>query len=150
MLSGETAAGKYPLESVQTMRNIAVRTEEALSYRELLREAGRGSEVTVTNAISQSVAYTALDLNATAVITATESGHTARMVSKYRPKAPIVAVTPHADVLRKLMLVWGVYPILAKEADHHGRNAGYQCGKGTGNRIGTIRRSRCHIRRCSG
>lgn len=117
MLSGETAAGKYPLESVSTMHDIAVRTEEALSYKENLQNVVREQRVTVTNAISQAVANAALDLNATAVVTATESGHTGRMVSKYRPKAPIIAVTPHADVQRKLALIWGIYPILAREAD---------------------------------
>lgn len=112
MLSGETAAGKYPVESVETMNRIALRTEQELNYREILYSHAMHKQVTITDAISQAVANAALDLDATAVITATESGHTARMVSKYRPKAPIVAVTPHPGVVRRLSLVNGVYPIL--------------------------------------
>ncbi len=117
MLSGETAAGKYPVESVETMNRIALRTEQELNYREILYNQALQKQVTITDAISQAVANAALDLDAAAVITATESGHTARMVSKYRPKAPIVAVTPHADVVRRLALVNGVYPVLGPMAN---------------------------------
>ncbi|RBW71484.1 pyruvate kinase [Bacillus taeanensis] len=116
MLSGETAAGTYPVEAVKTMHNIAKRSESALNYREILSNRQKVSETTITNAISQSISHTALDLDAAAVITATESGHTARMVSKYRPKAPIVAVTPIDSVRRQLALVWGVTPKLSKAA----------------------------------
>jgi pyruvate kinase len=116
MLSGETAAGKYPLESVETMNRIALRAEQALNYREILYTRAMRKQVTITDAISQAVANAALDLEAAAIITATESGHTARMVSKYRPKAPIVAVTPHERVIRRLTLVNGVYPVLGKMA----------------------------------
>lgn len=111
MLSGETAAGKYPVESVETMDRIAVRAEQELNYREILYAQAQLKQVTITDAISQAVSNAALDLDATAIITATESGHTARMVSKFRPKAPIVAVTPHARVIRRLALVNGVYPV---------------------------------------
>ncbi|MEJ8546978.1 pyruvate kinase [Brevibacillus borstelensis] len=117
MLSGETAAGKYPVESVETMNRIAVRAEQELNYREILFAHAVKKQVTITDAISQAVANAALDLDATAVITATESGHTARMVSKYRPKAPIVAVTPHESVMRRLALVNGVYPVLGTVAN---------------------------------
>lgn len=116
MLSGETAAGKYPVESVETMDRIALRAEQELNYREILHKQMIMKHVTITDAISQAVASSALDLNAAAIITATESGHTARMVSKFRPKAPIVAVTPHADVIRRLALVNGVYPVLGEIA----------------------------------
>lgn len=116
MLSGETAAGDYPVESVQTMNKIAVRAESALKYEELLKRKGRESQRTITDAISQSVAHTALNLEAAAVVTATESGHTARMISKYRPKSPIVAVTHSEGVCRKLQLVWGVHPQLGTKA----------------------------------
>lgn len=115
MLSGETAAGDYPVESVLTMRNIAVRTETALKYEDLLKKRGRESQKTITDAISQSVAHTALNLEAAAVVTATESGHTARMISKYRPKSPILAVTHSEAVCRKLALVWGVQPQLGRK-----------------------------------
>lgn len=116
MLSGETAAGKYPVESVETMNRIALRAEQALNYREILYTQSSRRQVTITDAISQAVANAALDLEAAAIVTATESGHTARMVSKYRPKAPIVAVTPHEGVMRRLSLVNGVYPVLGKTA----------------------------------
>ena len=116
MLSGETAAGNYPVESVETMHKIASRVEQALDYRQILTSRSRESFMTIPNAISQSVSHTALNLDAAAVVTATESGHTARMISKYRPKAPIVAVTSHLDVCRKLSLVWGVTPQLGKHA----------------------------------
>ncbi|MFN7250673.1 MAG: pyruvate kinase [Anaerobacillus sp.] len=116
MLSGETAAGVYPVESVQTMNKIALRAESALKYEELLKRKGRESQKTITDSISQSVAHTALNLEAAAVVTATESGHTARMISKYRPKSPIVAVTHSEAVCRKLALAWGVHPHLGTKA----------------------------------
>lgn len=111
MLSGETAAGRYPLEAVKTMATIAKRTESALNYRELLNKKRYGVGDSVTNAISHATCTTAQDLEASAIITATSSGHTARMVSKFRPEAPIVAATPNHSVMRKLALTWGVYPI---------------------------------------
>ncbi|SCG83831.1 pyruvate kinase [Proteiniborus sp. DW1] len=117
MLSGETAAGKYPVEAVKTMANIALRTEHSLDYNELLRNKSIGKNITVTNAISHATCATAEDLGAAAIVTATSSGYTARAVSKFRPCSPIVAVTPRKDVMRKLMLVWGVYAIYAKGVD---------------------------------
>lgn len=117
MLSGETAAGKYPLESVETMNRIALRAEQELNYREILNAHALKRQISITDAIGLAVANAALDLDAAAIITATESGHTARMVSKYRPKAPIVAVTPHESVVRRLALVNGVYPIIGESAE---------------------------------
>ncbi|HZG58443.1 pyruvate kinase [Paenibacillus sp.] len=111
MLSGETAAGKYPVESVLTMARIAERAESALEYREIFLRQANAQQTSVTEAISQSVANSALDLDAKAIITPTESGYTARMVSKYRPKAPIIAVTTDESVMRRLNLVFGVFPI---------------------------------------
>lgn len=116
MLSGETAAGDYPVDAVQTMRKIACRAETALRYEDLLLSRSRESRTTITDAISQSVAHTAFNLDVAAIITATESGHTARMIAKYRPKAPIVAVTPSESVCRQLSLVWGVQPVLGRTA----------------------------------
>jgi pyruvate kinase len=116
MLSGETAAGKYPVESVQTMSRIAERAESALDYRELLTRQSMAQQASVTEVISQAVANSALDLDAKAIITSTESGYTARMVSKYRPKSPIIAVTPNPHVMRKMCLVWGVTPIQGVDA----------------------------------
>lgn len=111
MLSGETAAGKYPVESVLTMARIAERTEENLEYREIFTRQAQSQQTTVTEAISQAVANSAHELDARAILTATESGYTARMVSKYRPKSPIIAVTPSEQTIRRLSLVWGVVPI---------------------------------------
>lgn len=117
MLSGETAAGTYPVEAVQTMHNIASRTETALNYRDILSRNSKVDRHNVTDAIGESVAHTALNLNAGAIITPTESGHTARMISKYRPKAPIIAVTSNEHVSRGLSLVWGVYPQMGPKAE---------------------------------
>ncbi|MGD6879518.1 pyruvate kinase [Bacillus infantis] len=116
MLSGETAAGTYPVEAVQTMHNIASRAESALDHKEILSNRSKDNEHNITDAIGQSVAHTALNLEVNAIITPTESGHTARMISKYRPKAPIVAVTSKESVTRRLSLVWGVYPQVGQEA----------------------------------
>ncbi|WP_312098473.1 pyruvate kinase, partial [Niallia sp.] len=117
MLSGETAAGSYPVEAVQTMNNIASRAEEALNYKEILSKRSKDSEHSITDSIGQSVAHTALNLEVKAVITPTGSGHTARMISKYRPEAPIVAVTYDARIQRQLALVWGVYPRLSQKSE---------------------------------
>lgn len=117
MLSGETAAGKYPIEAVSTMNRIAVRTEAALTYQEILNTRSVERQSTIPDALSQAVANVAFDLDAKAIITSTESGHTAKTVSKFRPKAPIVAVTPHEKVCRKLALVWGVFPVHSELAN---------------------------------
>ena len=111
MLSGETAAGKYPVESVLTMSRIAEKTESSLDYREMFLKQRIAQETSVTEAISQSVAISALDLNAKAIISSTETGYTARVVSKYRPEAPIIAVTTEDRTMRQLALTWGVVPV---------------------------------------
>ncbi|ULO05870.1 pyruvate kinase [Paenibacillus sp. 19GGS1-52] len=116
MLSGETAAGKYPVESVLTMSRIAEKAESALNHREIFMKQQIAQETTVTEAISQSVAISALDLNAKAIISSTVTGHTARVVSKYRPKAQIIAVTTQERTMRQLALVWGVTPVFGLEA----------------------------------
>lgn len=116
MLSGETAAGKYPLDSVKMMYEIARTTEKALDYEELLRVRSRQTQQNTTNAIGKSTCTTAADLDAKAIITATSSGHTSRAISKFRPKAPIIAATNTEAVRRKLALEWGVYPVLAGDS----------------------------------
>jgi pyruvate kinase len=116
MLSGETAAGDYPVEAVQTMHNIASRAESALNHKGILSKRSKDNEHNITDAIGESVAHTALNLEVNAIITPTESGHTARMISKYRPKVPIVAVTSNDFVRRRLALVWGVYPQMGTQA----------------------------------
>ena len=110
MLSGETAAGKYPVETVLTMSSIAERIERELDYGKSLSSFS-GRRITIANAISHSSCTTAFELQAAAIITPTQSGSTARMVSKFRPKAPIIATTTNAGVMRKLCLSFGVYPI---------------------------------------
>ncbi len=110
MLSGETAAGKYPVEAVNTMATIAKRAEQTLNYSEMLKNRDL-TEVNVTNAISHATCTTAMGLNAASIITFTSSGHTARMVSKFRPQCPIIATTEDEGVMRRLGLTWGVYPV---------------------------------------
>lgn len=116
MLSGETAAGSYPVEAVQTMDKIAKRTENAIDYRARVTKLSKAREVNLTDAIGQAVAHTAINLKVKAVIAPTESGHTAKMISKFRPGVPIIAVTSTSTPSRKLTLVWGVYPIVGKKA----------------------------------
>jgi len=116
MLSGETAAGKYPIEAVQTMASIAERTERELDYGKSL-QGFSGRKITVATAISHSSCTTAFELQAAAIITPTHSGSTARMVSKFRPKAPIIAATSDNMVMRKLCLSFGVYPISVPQSD---------------------------------
>jgi len=115
MLSGETAAGKYPLESVKTMASIAIRAEQTLDYEELLKTKVKLRQLNITNAISHATCTTAIDLKASAIISATASGYTARMVSSYRPSAPIIAATNSEMVMRQMGLVWGVYPLLTEK-----------------------------------
>jgi len=110
MLSGETAAGKYPIDAVRTMSSIAERTEKELDYCRSINGFS-GKEITVATAICHSTCTTAFELRAAAIITPTQSGSTARMVSKFRPKEPIIAATPYKNVVRRLCLSFGVYPL---------------------------------------
>ncbi len=107
MLSGETAAGKYAIESVETMVRIALKTENSLEYKRLMTHKFYG-ENSVTNAISHATCATAEKLNASAIMAVTSSGSTARMVSKFRPTSPIIAITDDERVMRSLCLVWGI------------------------------------------
>ncbi len=116
MLSGESAAGRYPIEAVQTMATIALRAEAAMSSHEVQSRHQESLERTQTDAISQAVTNVATELEATAIITSTESGFTSRMVSKHRPDCAIVAVTPSEKVARRLTLCSGVFPVLARQA----------------------------------
>ena len=112
MLSGETAAGQYPEEAVKTMRNIAVSSEAAQDYKKLLNDRTKLVETSLVNAIGVSVAHTALNLNVKAIVAATESGSTARTISKYRPHSDIIAVTPSDKTARQCAIVWGVNPVV--------------------------------------
>ncbi|WP_136605315.1 pyruvate kinase [Paenibacillus dokdonensis] len=116
MLSGETAAGKYPVESVRTMATVAEKMESCLDHAEQFSKRRAQHAINITEVISQSAVSSSFELNAKAIITPTESGYTARMVSKYRPMAPIIAITRHPDILRKLCLLWGVIPVLGDTA----------------------------------
>lgn len=111
MLSGETAAGKYPLESVRMMAMIAERAESTIDHAEQFKARITTPTGSVTEVISQAVVSTSLQLNAKAILTPTESGFTARMVSKYRPASPIIAITANDHVLKRLTLVRGVIPV---------------------------------------
>ncbi|MGI6453647.1 MAG: pyruvate kinase [Syntrophomonadaceae bacterium] len=116
MLSGETAAGQYPVEVVETMARIAKKAEEAYPYQEVLRQRRFQGRLSVTDAISFATCATAMNLGAAAIIPVTNSGQTAKMVAKYRPRANIVAATQEEKILRKLVLVWGVNPVLINTA----------------------------------
>lgn len=112
MLSGETAAGMYPVESVKTMNKIAMFTENSLDYRSIVQTRSREKGTTMTEALSQAVSYTSINLGVKAVLAPTASGTTAKMIAKYRPGVPIVAVTDSRSTAQKLTLVWGVIPIV--------------------------------------
>ncbi|BAY14414.1 pyruvate kinase [Anabaenopsis circularis NIES-21] len=110
MLSNETAVGNYPVEAVATMARIAERIEQ--EERNSVTRQLRDSRRSIPNAISQAVGQIAENLGAAAIMTLTQTGATARNVSKFRPHTPILAVTPHVNVARQLQLVWGVKPLL--------------------------------------
>ncbi len=114
MLSGETAAGKYPVEAVKTMASVAKRAEKELVAKNVVSN----KEMTVTNAISHATCTTAVELKASAIVTCTSSGSTAKMVSRFRPSCPIIATTPNEDVMRRLALTWGVYPVKTNSASN--------------------------------
>ena len=113
MLSGETAAGSYPVESVKTMFNIVVKSEDSEEYAR--RKKPEHGELTITNAVSEGACQIADQLDAQTIIAATSSGHTARMISKYRPDCGIIAVTDKVTTVRRLALVWGVNCIYTPE-----------------------------------
>lgn len=111
MLSGETASGDYPVEAVQTMTKIAQRIESSLHYKKLFVRKGFERLANTTEAVAHATVQLAYELDAAAIITPTESGYTTQVVSKYRPKAAIVAFTSNKQVARHLNLRWGVYTI---------------------------------------
>lgn len=118
MLSNETAVGKYPVEAVETMARIACRIEHDQAIGKITtQETG----LSIPNAISQAVGKIARQLNASAIMSLTKSGSTARNVSKFRPQTPILAVTPHVDVARQLQVVWGVKPLLVLDLPSTGQ-----------------------------
>jgi pyruvate kinase len=116
MLSGETAAGKFPVEAVRMMARVACAAEEVFPYDKWLARRSDLRTRTVTDAISEATAEMARDLHAAAIVTSTSSGFTARMVAKYRPSAPIIAVTDRPRTQRQLAVSWGVLPMLSERS----------------------------------
>ena len=115
MLSGETAAGAYPVEAVKTMVRIAERTEQDVDYRKRFFHHDRNANPDITDAICHATCTTAHDLNAKAIVTVTKSGRSARMISGYRPASGIIGCATSEKVCRQINLAWGVTPILIKE-----------------------------------
>lgn len=118
MLSGETAAGKHPVEAVRTMALIAETTENAINYIGRLSKRPISTVKNRTNAISHAAVTTAHDIEAKAVITVTKSGSTARNLSKFRPACMIIGCTPNETVLRQMSMSWGVYPVFMDEKEN--------------------------------
>lgn len=117
MLSGETAAGKYPVESLQTMVRIAERIEQDVDYRKRFFIHDRKANPDITDAICHATCTTAHDLNARAIITVTKSGRSARMISRYRPGCDIIGCAITEKVSRQLNMSWGVTPVLLQEKE---------------------------------
>lgn len=115
MLSGETAAGRFPVESVRMMVRIAERTESEIDYKKRFFARDRESNRNVTDAISHATCTTAYDLNSAAIIVVTKSGSSARMISRYRPACDIIGCGTTEKVCRQLNMSWGVTPILLAE-----------------------------------
>lgn len=115
MLSGETAAGLYPIESLKTMVRIANKAELDIDYRKRFFYHKRKENPDITDAISHATCTTAHDLNAAAIVTVTKSGKSARMISRYRPQCDIIGGSTEAKVCRQLNLSWGVSPVLLEE-----------------------------------
>jgi pyruvate kinase len=141
MLSGETAIGKYPLQTLQAMAKIALETERNIRYEKRFRDM----EFTIgdmTDAVTHAASTQAKDNDATVIVSCTLSGITARMISRFRPPIDIMALTPYESTRRKLALSWGVHPLIATEMnatdellDMAQRVASEQCGLKSGDRI---------------
>ena len=117
MLSAETASGKYPVEAVKTMARIAARAEEAVLADPYATQRRRAMTLrTVQDSVAHATMVMAEDLEAKAILVLTNTGNTAAMVSKYKPRVPILAMTPHERTYRQLNLLWGVTPLLAPAA----------------------------------
>lgn len=115
MLSGETASGKYPIQALKTMAEIVAEAENSQDYWKLFQKhlaASSGSDI--SDAMTRTCCLTAANLGAAAILTATQSGYTARLISRFHPACPIVALTPIEKVCRQLALAWGVQPYTAR------------------------------------
>lgn len=115
MLSGETAVGKHPIAAVETLDKIAIQTETILEAKSFKLLRSEGEEISVTEAVAESVCRMSSLVGAKAILCNTSSGGTARLVSKYRPKTPIIAFTPEEETYKQLALTWGVQPFLIEK-----------------------------------
>ena len=115
MLSGETAAGKYPVEAVETMAKIAERTEMDINYKQRFFNMKRSEGSDITQAVCHATCTTAYDLGAKSILTVTKSGRSARILSRFRPDCMITAGSTSEKVCRQLNMSWGVTPVLIKE-----------------------------------
>ena len=117
MLSGESAAGQYPVQAVETMARIAERAEKDIDYKGRMQRMQNNGETDITTAISHACCTTAMDLKAKAIITVTMSGFTAGMISRYKPSCPIIGCTVNQRVWRQLNVLWGVIPLRIEEQE---------------------------------
>ncbi len=120
MLSGETASGKFPVEAVETMTSIVAQAEASIDYWHRFQNrygkvSGTGTQNAISDAITHTCCLTAMDLDAKAIVTATASGHTARLISRFRPACGVVAITLREKTRRQMNLLWGVVPCLTGE-----------------------------------
>lgn len=115
MLSGESAAGKYPVEAVKTMAKIAECAEKDINYPSRMRREGSSGKGEITDAIAYAACSAAMDLGAAAIITVTLSGYTAEAIARFKPGCTVVGCTVNGRVCKQLNLLWGVVPLLLKE-----------------------------------
>ncbi|MHB8895245.1 MAG: pyruvate kinase [Candidatus Geothermincolia bacterium] len=120
MLSAETSIGHYPVQAVETMARIAARAEQAIDYDHTLADRGTWTHKSPADAIGFAACRIASDLNAKAIITVTRSGYTARLVARYRPRAPIIAASPDASVIDSMSVLWGVRGIVVPLTENAG------------------------------
>jgi len=118
MLSGESAMGAYPVNSVETMAKIAAKTETGLDYSKFYKNAVKTAKKDTSEAICMSVAEIAYEFKAAAIIAFTISGYTAEKMSRYRPQCPIIAATPNEEIVNKLALTWGVTPVICNNVQN--------------------------------
>jgi pyruvate kinase len=112
MLSGETAAGAHPVEACRCMAMIAERTEQDIDYHKRFLTREYMEEDTITNAVARAAVTIAYNLSCQAILTMSESGRTARHISKFRPASPIIVSTPSLKTYYQLALIWGVSPLM--------------------------------------
>ena len=117
MLSGETAAGKYPVDALKMMADIAEMTEPHLDYKVFIEHRSMDGREKISSAVALATVRTAKNLKANAIVTPTMSGNTARLISNFRPKVPLYAITPNSTIQHKLQLIWGVTPLKGYQRD---------------------------------